>query len=89
MISLTYCSLVHLEGIHADIYRLMEAPVSLTVVEKRLPHGRYSEEEIRDAIKELEDIDLIVNLSGSYLALAIPVGGFSQKRIPQIGMKDI
>lgn len=68
------CSLVHLEGIHADLYRLMEAPVRASLVEKSLPQGKYTEKEIRDAIRELENMDLIVNLSGSHLALAVPVG---------------
>lgn len=80
---IAHSSLVHLEGIHADIYRLMEAPVRESLVENSLPQGKYTEKEIRDAIKELENTDLIVNLSGSYLALAVPVRGLSQRRIPQ------
>ena len=62
-----------LDGLHSDLYRLMEAPVTEKDIKEKLPEGRYSDAEIREAIMDLEDMALIEHLSGRYLALAVPV----------------
>ena len=67
------CGMYHLEGIHACIYKLMEEPVTESKVEEQLS-GKYSVEEIKEAVKELEETALIIHLSGKYLALAVPLG---------------
>lgn len=66
-------SMLTLDGLHAALYRIMEAPVTEKDIKEKLPEGRYSDAEIREAIRDLDDMALTVHLSGRYLALAVPV----------------
>ena len=66
-------TMVSLDGIHADLYALMEAPVREKTLKEALVPEKYSEEEINEAIGELEEMSLIIHLSGRYLALAVPL----------------
>ena len=61
-----------LSGIHNDLYRLMETPVSETKLHSELA-DRYEPLMIDEALKELEDLSLAVHLSGKWLGLAIPL----------------
>ena len=67
------CHIVKLDGLHALLYRLMESPITPESLMTKLSEYDYNEKEISEAIKELDEMALIIYLSGRYLALALPV----------------
>ncbi len=59
-----------LEGAACDIYRLAWNPVAYEKIIQELP--QYREDEIKEELKKFIDNDLMIFLSGKYLALALP-----------------